>query len=221
MSSIPEPHKKPLLKKWWFWTIIILILIIAASVQSGQKSLKKARLDRYQYLQESIKVTERNIRKTDTATGKIVPEHILNQNAGTSGTVEKIFFEVGDTLDKNDVILEMNGTAVKATFDGRLTNLTTFEGDVVSIGSPLFKLGYRSSVVEFLASDSEIVDIEKGQSVTMHISAYNRGRDEFSGEIIFVDTQKRTGGQSSGSGVETGFLVRISTGDIPTKIVEL
>lgn len=222
MTTIPAPQKKPILKRWWFWLIAIIVVIILLSAIGGASSYQQFLESQYSYLEESVEVEKRTVEKTVSATGTLIPEQ-STVLGGATGSVEDVNVAVGDSVSKDDVLLTVDtgfgSTDIVAPYDGKVIALYTFAGDAVNAGTPLIEVGYNSSVVEFLASDSEVILLEQGQKATLTVPAYQDGDEEFEAEVKFVDIKKQSGGATATGIVgETGYVVRVSTDNLPEDI---
>lgn len=215
MATLPQQKKKKIYKRWWFWFLIIIFVFISIVFIAGKSSYAKKQLADYAYLNETVGVTSRDIRKTISTTGTIVPDESTIFSATTQGTVTDVHFSVGDDVNTGDIIIETDEEEITAPFDGRILHISTFVGDRVDMTKSLVEVGYRSNHIEFLASDSEVIDLKKDQSVLMNIPSYNSGRDEYTGHVQFVDVKKQdqVASSQSGASAETGYLVQVSLDD--------
>ncbi len=214
MSSIPMQHKKRWYKRPSAIIFSLLLLIVLGGGGLYASGAFKPSLTQYDYLKETVKVEKRTVSKTITTSGTIVPDY--SEKILATGTVEDLPVSVGDDVNTDDTLLKTNAQTVKAPFDGRVTAINTAEGATVSAVSPAMEFSYRSSHIEFFASENEVIDLKKDQKVTFTIPSYNNGKDEFEGVVSFVDIKKQEAAAASvGGSAETGYLVKVSMNELP------
>ncbi len=223
-NSIPKPQRKRWYKRWWVWPLFFLLVVIASSVFAGVSAWKNRQQNAYAYLNDTIVVSRRDVQRTISTSGTIVPDAIASLSVPESGTVSAIIVVPGQAVQKNDVLMKIDldpvGSAeIKARFDGRIIAVNTFVGDQVTPQAPVLELGYNTSHIEFYASDSEAIALKTNQSVIITVPSYENGTVEYSGEVVEVDMNKQTpqmtkGGQTT----KTGYRVKVSTGDLPEDV---
>lgn len=224
MSNIPQPRKKRWYKRWWFWFLLSILVLLAISVPAVSSSFHKAQLAKYAYLEESVEVEKQSFAKTISTSGVITPDEAQLMYVSVPSKVTEVNFSVGDEVNRDDVIIKTESEEIKASFDGRLLEQNAFVDGTVRPDMPVVELGYRSTHIELYASDNEVIDLEKGQTVNLIVSAYDSEDEEYTGEVEFVDTKKTTTASTTTGVAESGYLVKISVGDLPeelTKIVGL
>lgn len=222
MSSIPKPKKKKWYTRFWFWALAIIGLLVVVSVAYGAVNQANNKFAKYNYLQKSTTVEKRDLSKVISTSGTIVADESVALTAPLGGTVDEVNYSVGDEIVKDDVLVKAGGIDITAPFDGRVLAVNTFVGDQANPAIPVVEVGFRSSHIEFYASESEAIDLESGQSVEFSVPSYNGGRDEFDGEVTFVDVKKNTGMVSAtGEVSESGFLVKVSTDNVPEELQQI
>ncbi|MFC1598071.1 efflux RND transporter periplasmic adaptor subunit [Patescibacteria group bacterium] len=224
MSDIPKPTKKRFYVRVWFWFLIVLAVAIVFAVSYGAAAFQDAQIAAYSYLEETVQVERRTVEKTISTSGRIVSDEVASLTSAVPGTVTEVLVEVKEEVEEDETLLEVGAVEIKAPFDGRITSLGTFVGAPVTPGVPLLEIGFQSSHIEFYASEAEVLDLEEGLDVTMTVPAYNNGRDEYSGEVIYVDAKKQTTNAAAaamGQSAESGYLVNVSLGDIPEELNSL
>ncbi|MDP3970846.1 MAG: HlyD family efflux transporter periplasmic adaptor subunit [bacterium] len=233
MSNLPKPKKKRFYKKWWFWTLIILVLSGAGLASVLSQQYADAQLNAYSYLEDNVEVKRRNISKTISTNGHVVPDNSTYLFFSIPGEVTAIDVNVGDNVDKDKVLMRIDGgdftrsgnDELKSPFDGKVLSINTFVGDVINQTTAVMEIGYRSNHIEFIASESEVIDLRTGQRTTITVPSYNNGRDEYDGEVTFVDVKKQVaaaGAQAtSGAVAESGYLVKVSTTEMPDEIRDI
>lgn len=175
--------------------------------------------------QEYSTVKSRMLQRTVTATGKIVPEQSTALAFSIPGKITAVHGQVGDTVNKNDVLIVMDGDnfgrradeELIAPFDGRILAVHTFVDDVVTAGVPLITVGYRTSFIEWIASEAEVFDLENGQVADITIPSYDDGARLYYGTVELIDPIKT---EATSVSTESGFRVRIRPTDVPTAVLE-
>lgn len=216
MSSIPHQRKKRFYKRRLFWAILVLILLVAGgSAYAIQSSAPKT--SDYDYLTDTVSVERQTVKKTVTTTGVIVPDYTDAIVVPTGGTITELPHGVGDDVDRDELLLKTStGVVVNAPFSGRITSLNGVIDGQISPTSAVMNFSYRSNHIEFFASENEVIDLQKGQKVRFTIPSYNNGRDEFTGEVSFVDIEKQSGGISvTGQAQDSGYKVKVTMNDLP------
>jgi multidrug efflux pump subunit AcrA (membrane-fusion protein) len=194
---IPQPKRKRWYKRWWFWMLLVLVGLTATAMIAGSAAWNAKKIASFDYLNDSVVVTKRDLQKTISTTGTIVPDAVATLSVAGTATVTEVKVAVGQTVKKDDVLIALNvdipgtPTELKATFDGRVIALGTFVGDRVSPAVPLIELGYATNHIEFYASDSEVIELKPNQTVVTTIPSYEGGKATFSGTVTFVDVKKQ------------------------------
>ncbi len=188
--------------------------------------------------QETVTVQKRDLTKTVTATGYVVPEQTDQLAFLINGKTTAINKQVGDVVNKDEVLIEIDGGSgarhsdeqLKAPFDGKILAVATFVDDTIAAGTPVITIGYRTNVIEFIASEVEIFDLAVGQVSYLTIPGYDDGATAYQGVIEFIDPVKKdatasataTAGTLGGStNQETGFAIKIRPIDVPTEALAL
>lgn len=218
MPTIPQPKKKRFSHTWWFWVLIVVSLAVVASIVAGVMQSKNTSRNEYQTLQEKISVERRDLKRTVAANGTLEADAHTSLALTAGGTITDVAVSVGQEVTKNDVLVQTNFEKLKAPFDGRVLSLDGFEGQIATPGMPVVVVGYRSSHIEFFASENEVLELATGQAATVKFPAYKNGRDEFTGHVSFVDVQKAAPQSVAQSG-ETGYLVKVSLDSLPSEVV--
>lgn len=219
MPSIPQPKRKKIVGRWWFWMLVVLILVIGGGLATMVYQKNSSGLEQFAYLQEKLVVEKRSVSKEVSTNGTVVPDATAPLNTTLPGTVKDILVSVGDEVEKDQTLIQLSNEKLKAPFDGRILDMSTFEGAVVNPGSAILTLGFRSNHIEFYASESEVIDLKVGQPVTITLPAYNNGRDMMTGSVSFVSLQKAVVGL--GQTTDTGYLVKVTFENPPSAVAEL
>ncbi|HLD21538.1 MAG TPA: hypothetical protein VJB65_01445 [Patescibacteria group bacterium] len=224
--SIPKIQKKKWYKRWWIWTIAIVFILIIIIVNVARVSFQQAQLAKYQYLKESVETTHRTIRKTISTNGIITPDASTILTAKYPSTVTEVNFSIGDTVNKNDVIIKTENETIVAPFDGRLLALNTFVHELIAPSIAIAEVGYRSNHIEWFASDSEVLELKKDQEVLITVPSFNNGKDEYHGVVSFVDIQKQTTELGATSALtsqklENGYRVHVTSEDMPEELTRV
>lgn len=232
--TLPKPHgQKKFYKRWWFWLLIVFILLgggTAVTVYITQSNTQLA----IDMISDTVTVERRDLKKTVSTAGKIVPEHSEQLVYAIAGKTTKINYQPGDLVNKDDELVEIDGGSfarradelLKAPFDGRVLAVQTFIDDTITPGVSVIEIGYRTNFIEFTASESEVFDLAEGQTVDITIPSYNNGDEAFQGVVEFIDTVKTVGGVSSQSttqtgNTETGFIVKVRPTTVPAEAMNL
>lgn len=227
MAELPLPRSKHFYKRWWFWLIVIILIGIVGGVVFGAMNMTKKRLASYNYLKDSVRVTRRSLQKTIATTGTIVPDGMTQLVVAAPGKVREIRVAVGDTVEEGAVLLVTDaavGKELKAPFDGRVLAIDTVVGDTVALAQPVMTFGYRTSHVEFFASDNDIIDLKKDQRATMTVPVYKNGREKFTGNVTSADVQKTTNALaavSQSAATQTGYRVRVNPDNMPDELLRV
>lgn len=225
VMSIPRPKKKRFYQKVWFWLVAVVTLVVVGVVIWSAVAQQNNKYSEYDNLREAVKVERRNLSKLVTTTGSIVTDEEAILVYPTTGDVTGVNYKVGDEVSSGDVLVTINpqigsDVEIEAPFDGRVLSMAAFNGAPANIGQPAVTVGYRSTHVEFLASEGEVIDVEVGQTVELSIPSYNNGRDTYEGEVTFVDVQKQTVLGAGGSS-DSGYVVKASLGNTPGELQEV
>lgn len=226
MADIPLPRSKHFYQRWWFWLLVIIFVVIVGGIAYGTSRVAQKRRASLDYLQESVTVTRRSLQKTIATSGLIVPDGVAHLAAAVPGKVKTIL-TVGDLVEEGDVLVTTDavvGKELKAPFDGRILGVNTVVGDMAVPGQPVITVGYRTSHIEFFASDTDVLQLHPGQKVSMTVPAYHHGREKFEGEVYFVDIQKTTNSlaaPSPSSSTQTGYRVKILPQNVPAEVLNI
>ncbi|PIW37358.1 MAG: hypothetical protein COW24_00610 [Candidatus Kerfeldbacteria bacterium CG15_BIG_FIL_POST_REV_8_21_14_020_45_12] len=218
MTDIPKPSKMSFYRKWWFWMLMILVVIIVLAVVFGMRASKQSQRDSFDYLKDGVSVERRDLQRTITTTGVLSPEQMTTISP-VAGKITELNVKAGDELNKDDVamVTEVSGRRLelKAPFDGRVIAVNGFVGEDVTPGITGIEYGYRSSVISFLASDSEVLELEPGQTVSVSIPAYDNSKEIFTETVKSVSVKKQIVASGGGQSAETGYLVTVTAENLP------
>lgn len=219
-KTLPEPHRKVWYKRWWFWTILILVVVIGAGVMIGQAAYRQNQKDNLSYLSNTAAPQNRDLKKTITTNGTVVADEQTNLGFTAGTRVKYLNYKVGDLVSKDDIIAESDFQKIKAPFDGRILAISTFVDDVVTPGKPIITYAFRSSHIEFTASESEVVDLAVSQTATLDVPAVNDGKDIYTGTVQFIDLQKAPQTAASAAN-DSGYVVKVSDDNLPDNLKNL
>ncbi|EKD76444.1 MAG: Biotin/lipoyl attachment protein [uncultured bacterium] len=232
--TIPKPqNKKKFYQRWWFWLLVTFVLLGGGSTTAVLLLQDNQELA-VDMISDTIEVERRDLKKTVSTTGKIVPEHSEQLSFTMTGKTTKINYKLGDQVNKDDELIEIDGGSyarhadevIKAPFDGRILAVNTFIDDAVMPGISVVEIGYRTNFVEFTASESEVFELKTGQIVDITIPSYNNGNTTYHGVVESIDTVKTTSdavSQMTGqaSSTEVGFIVKVRPTDVPAEVMNL
>jgi hypothetical protein len=232
---IPKPHgQKKFYRRWWFWLIVVLLPLSGGTVALVMLTQSSQPLA-VDMISDTVTVERRDLKKTVSTTGKVVPEHSEQLSFAIAGQTTAVNYRPGDLVNKDDDLVKIDGGSfaraadevLAAPFDGRILAVETFVDDTVTPGAAVVELGYRSNFIEFTASESEVFDLAVGQAVDITIPSLDDGSAIYRGVIEFIDTVKTQAGSASqvaitGQGSsETGFIVQVRPTDVPSEAINL
>ena len=96
----------------WLWGVAIIVVIAAVATwlfwpkDNGEQRINTA------------KAEVRNIEVVVTATGRLQPLDFVDVGAQVSGQLEVLHVEVGDTVERGQVLAEIDATVLEARLDG-------------------------------------------------------------------------------------------------------
>lgn len=221
MTVIPKPHRKKFYQRWWFWLLVIIVLIIVLSTIAGIVSYKTAQLAQYNHLKEAVTVEKRDLQRTITTNGFVVPEEVAQISFSLPATVDEVNVQIGDSVSKDEVLAKAGNQQLKAPFDGRIIDVKIFKGAAVTPSVPAIEIGYNTSKIEFLASDSEVTELSEGQDVKITIPSNDNGKEEYAGEVSFVGVKKQLISTGVTQSVETGYQVEVVSQELPNEFAQL
>ncbi|MFA5995521.1 MAG: HlyD family efflux transporter periplasmic adaptor subunit [Patescibacteria group bacterium] len=222
--TLPLPQPKRFYQRWWFWILIIILGLIGIGAFIGWNSWQNQQLTSYDYLKNATTVKKRTFKKTISTNGQITPDESLELTTTRSGQVTDVNVKVGDDVEQDDLLVELDsGEDIKAPFDGKVLNLATFVDDKVLPNTPVITIGFRSSHIEFLASEAEVIDLRVGQHTSLSVPAYNNGKDEYNATVLTVAQEKTSalGSDQTTGAAETGYLIKVSANNLPAEIQNL
>lgn len=225
-SSLPKPKKKAFYTRWWFWLLVVLVLGTIGIGLGGRAAYEQAQKLKLGNLEETIQVEKRVLQKTIATNGTIKADQTAQLFATRPGKVVQVDVNVGDEINKDDVLIKTDGGSasdeeIKAPFDGRVLAVHTFVDSAASLTSPLVEVAFRSNHIEFIASESEVLNLRVGQHVNITVPSYQNGKTEYDGTITFVDVQKQTiasGNAAAGAVAESGYIVKVSADTLPEEV---
>lgn len=219
MATLPKPPRKRWYKRVWVWLLIMLALLISLGVLG--KTMLGSLTPTTETADQAVTVAVRDLTKAITSTGKIVPEHSEGVSFAVPARITDILVKPGDEVEKDAVLVKSNLGNLKAPFDGRVLTVTTFVGDTVTPGVGVVEVGYRTNFVDFIATESEIIDTQIGQAVELTLPSYTNGSDRYTGTVERIEIVKTTSAAAlagQASSAETGYLVRIRPSDLPDTV---
>ncbi|MCW1929978.1 MAG: HlyD family efflux transporter periplasmic adaptor subunit [Candidatus Kerfeldbacteria bacterium] len=219
MTQLPTPKKKSLWKRPWLWALLAIIIIVSSVAMLAMRSFTENKKKSLSYLEQTVTVSTGDLERTISATGSVVVDAQQPLFPAIVGTVKEVKVAVGDLVAKDQVLVTLNSSEIIAPFDGRVLSLSAFDGGSVSPAAPVAVVGYRSTHVEFMASDAEVVELEKGQEAHLSIPSINGGRESYTASVHFVDVQKTTSLNSfGGQQAVSGYLVKVSADSLPEEL---
>lgn len=223
-SSLPKPKKKAFYKRWWFWLLLVIILGGVGIGITANKAYQASQRLALGNLEETVQVEKRVLNKTIATNGTIQADETTQLFATRPAKVINVNASVGDNVNKDDVLIKTDGGSlgdeeIKAPFDGRVLAVNTFVDNTASVTSPLIEVAFRSNHIQFIASESEVLNLRVGQHVNITVPSYENGKTEYDGQITFVDVQKQTvasgSSGSTGAVAESGYVVKVSADNLP------
>jgi len=218
-KTLPQPHRKVWYKRWWFWTLVVLAALTVIGIMVGQSAYRQYQKQNLSYLNTTASPQNRTLKKTISTNGTVVADEQVSLSFTAGSKVKHVNFAVGDDVSKDDVIAESDFQKIKAPFDGRIIAVSTFVDDVVTPGKPIITYAFRSSHIEFTASESEVVSLAVDQVADLTIPAVNDGKDMYSGKVNFIDIQKAAGTTVNAAGTtDSGYTVTVSADGLPENL---
>ncbi len=223
-SSLPKPKKKAFYKRWWIWLLLVIVVGGIGIGFAANKAYQESQRLALGNLEETVQVEKRVLNKTIATNGTIQADQTIQLFATRPGKVIDVNFSIGDNVNKDDVLIKTDGgnlsdEEIKAPFDGRVLAVHTFVDNAASMTSPLIEVAFRSNHIEFIASESEVLNLRVGQHVNITVPSYENGKTEYDGKITFVDVQKQTvaanGAGATGAVAESGYIVKVDANDLP------
>jgi uncharacterized protein YuzE len=132
----------------------------------------------------------------------------MKKTVSTNGTISTF------SLTEADLPEEIEGINVEEALAG-LEEEDTEE---------LIELAEDAVKMDFYASDSEVIELETGQDAVITISSYDNGKEEFTGEVIFVSNVKAAPNAAAaltGGSTDTGYLVSVASTELPEEVQDL
>ncbi len=131
-------------KKSSSYLLIILVLVI---VVAGGGYLFKTRgmaKDSAGESQQSAAVTLGSIENVVTATGTLEPSDYVDVGAQVSGQLTKIYFDVGESVKKGDLLAEIDPTLFKADVDSTRAQLNYQKAEYKDLSAKLALAEYQA-----------------------------------------------------------------------------
>ncbi|MFC1640928.1 efflux RND transporter periplasmic adaptor subunit [Patescibacteria group bacterium] len=167
---------------------------------------------------ESITIKTDDIERKIFADGEIMSESTEKIVAPYSGSVKEILVEENAKVQEDDdlVIIETitGEETITAGQSGTVVNLFVDEGDIVGQGQSQIVqvVDLNNLIIEANVSESEIVDIDKGQPVDIEFTALDDVMAD--GKVTFVALAP----EESLDG-RTSYIVRVSIDDQPKDVL--
>ena len=204
-ASGTEPKKKfspPKSKKAKKWLKILIAVVVVAAIVAGCMAGAAQKANSQlggSYLVAQAARQDLTLSVTGTATLK--PADSYNVTTLISGEIENAPFELGDLVDKGDLLFALNssdaqnnvdraeisvaqakmayqqakeGLSPVATISGTINELYVHNGDSVSMGSPIAKLiSSRDLTVDFLFPYAKPTDFYVGQLASVYVGNFD------------------------------------------------
>jgi multidrug resistance efflux pump len=142
---------------------------------------------------------------------------IYQLTAGASGQLVRMYVSPGDEVKAGQVLAQVDkGPYVRSPVDGTVTDVKMQKGNYV-IASDVILVVAKTSDMYITANveETNILKIQKGQSVSVSLDAYGRSFDGYVEDVSTVTSTKLTG---SATGFTTSGTYTKVTQLIPVKI---
>lgn len=145
--------------------LVVLVIVIAAAYLFFRRG------DAINYTEETARTQD--IDTCYTFSGNLEPGDAEVICATARGTVKEWYFEEGDLVEKDDVVLlTTGGTRVKSTASGTISDLYVEEDDSFSMGEALLRVAdYAHPLLHIRVDEYDVAAIRKGQQVSIKVQA--------------------------------------------------
>lgn len=138
-------------KIFWFILLIILILIVYfVFIRSSENEIEFS----------SNTVEKTDLLQTVIESGKVVSDPRIDLKFLTSGKVEEVFFDVGDQVQKEDILAKLDSTAQQLTAN---QNLALLNAAKAAYNLKLAGAKDEDIKISSVAVDSAMVDLERAE----------------------------------------------------------
>ena len=100
-----------------------LIALVAAAAAIGIYVFVSASSNGEEQALQTVKVTQGDIEVTISAAGKIAPKEEVAVGAQVSGQLEKLYVDVGDTVEAGDLLAQIDATIATTSVEGNRAQL--------------------------------------------------------------------------------------------------
>jgi multidrug resistance efflux pump len=142
---------------------------------------------------------------------------IYQLTAGANGQLVRVYVSLGDEVTAGQVLAQVDkGPYVRSPTDGMVTDVEMQQGDYVTASDLLLVVAKTSDMyITANVEETNILKIQKGQSVSVSLDAYGRSFDGYVVEVNTVTSTKLAG--SATSFTTSGTYTKV-TQLIPVKI---
>lgn len=214
---------------------IVGVIIIAIAIVAGAFIKNNTSTSTSAAAQRTVKVSKGNIEVNISGSGTITSANTSDLMANADGKITKAYFTEGDSVKKGDLLYEIDDTDAKlniqkvensisqtqlnvnsnkknyanltvvAPFSGKVTNVTTVEGENVNNGMSMFTITETSKLeLSVPFSTTDIAYIKVGQKVQVNLQEH---MDMIEGIITAIDSNTYT---ASSGGIVQNVEVTVS-----------
>jgi multidrug resistance efflux pump len=142
---------------------------------------------------------------------------IYQLTAGASGQLVRMYVSPGDEVKAGQVLAQVDkGPYVRSPVDGTVTDVKMQKGDYVTVSDVILVVAKTSDMyITANVEETNILKIQKGQSVSVSLDAYGRSFDGYVADVNTVTSTKLAG--SATSFTTSGTYTKV-TQLIPIKI---
>ena len=164
------------MKKW-----IICFLVGFSLVLIGLLFLNRPK----EAIYDRIQAAQQDLTTYYSFSGNIEPKNKQLLVSNSMFQVDNILVEEGQEVEKGEVLLKTSqGMNLEASVSGEVGTIYVTEGELITAGVPLIDvIDYQNLQVKVKVDEYNIVPVEIGKEVTIHINALNQ---EFLGKISHV-----------------------------------
>ncbi len=158
-------------KRTWIVLAVVVALIVGGVYFTTRSTTSQASASALLANAQTVAVTRTTLFTSVDSTGSLIPEAELNLAFGTSGTVEKVNVEVGDSVKKGDVLATLDATdlqnavtkAEQSYLLQQLTYSTTLEPEANDVA--VAQASYTSTLAAYQVAQTDYANLATKESV--------------------------------------------------------
>ncbi|MDI6605140.1 MAG: efflux RND transporter periplasmic adaptor subunit [Thermoanaerobacteraceae bacterium] len=189
-------------KKFWIGSIVIILIvaIVAANIYQSKKNKSALATGNGKTFNVQVKKIENgNISSIITANGVIDAKNSADINFPVPSKVDKIYVEVGQTVKKNDKLIDIDTNNIsdtaKSPIDGVVSEINVKKGSYTNTMTPAMRIvDIKDLVVKADIKEADLPKVKVGQSVKIYGDAIDKS-ENITGKVLSiapVATQQKT-----------------------------